>query len=475
MRKNLLFGLLGILVAACSTSEKGESPLDPTPPDTKPFIRFSSNINPLARATTTGFELNDEIGVFAFQNANGFTDNAYAKNIRYAFDGKYFASNAGISYPSSTGGLAFYAVYPYNAATASQFSFSVKTDQSQSKAYTQSDLMTASLGMTTADSPELVFDHRLSNVIINVEYSKAPLGTVVASCNAKSNASVNLSTNTFTSTGNVTTIKATSNGTNSYKVILPPQTITNGTKFVNLQLDGVNYVWTVDRNLIFKSGMQYTYDLSVDNQTRSISFTSRINPWTNDIQNVVPQNILDKMRPYMTFYEGTNPPLVDGSYLIDQMATVYCEDAGRGGFNPGEIVVSKRIKFSNQSNTNLTLDYEDRTVNGTSSSVGKGAFISGSGTNFTAYFNTEGVSQGIATRTALVVSGTKTSSGISNIRYAFVMVAKGNDPEEKLMDVGVFRIFKDQDGLAANTSWTNSRSVDAGSEWLDCLSNRKAH
>lgn len=38
------------------------------------------------------------------------------------------------------------------------------------------------------------------------------------------------------------------------------------------------------------------------------------------------------------------------------------------------------------------------------------------------------------------------------------MVEKGDDPNNELMKEGVFRVFKDQDGLSINTSWP-SRSI----------------
>lgn len=67
--------------------------------------------------------------------------------------------------------------------------------------------------------------------------------------------------------------------------------------------------------------------------------------------------------------------------------------------------------------------------------------------------DTEGTSSGIYTKTALVISGTKTNTGIKGIRYAFVMVEKGDDPDTKLMDEGVFRVFEDGDGLALIATW----------------------
>lgn len=158
-----------------------------------------------------------------------------------------------------------------------------------------------------------------------------------------------------------------------------------------------------------------------------------------------------------------NPPNVEGVYLVDPFVTVYCEDEGTGGYEPGDLVASNYIKLSNQNFTNNTLDYENMSVSGNSHSTGEGAFISGSGNNFTAFFNTIGESSDIYTKTALVISGTKSASGIQNLQYAFIMVEKGYDPNEVLMKEGVFRVFKDQDGLSINTSWP-SRSISIPSK-----------
>ena len=132
--------------------------------------------------------------------------------------------------------------------------------------------------------------------------------------------------------------------------------------------------------------------------------------------------------------------------------TVFCEDQGVGGYEPGHVVMDTYIRFYNQNTSNNTLDYEDKS--GNSGGEGKGAFISGYGNNFSAFFNTKGISEeGISYKTALIISGTKTSSGIQNLYYAFIMVEKGADPTNELMDVGVFRIFKDEDGMAKNSVW----------------------
>ncbi len=79
--------------------------------------------------------------------------------------------------------------------------------------------------------------------------------------------------------------------------------------------------------------------------------------------------------------------------------------------------------------------------------------VSGSNDDFTAYFISTGTNSGISFKTATVISGTKTSSGIKNYLNAFILLEKGADPNGKLMGVNEFRIFKDNNNLASNTTW----------------------
>jgi hypothetical protein len=58
---------------------------------------------------------------------------------------------------------------------------------------------------------------------------------------------------------------------------------------------------------------------------------------------------------------------------------------------------------------------------------------------------------------ATIASGTMTEEGIKNCYHAILMVEK-NDPNNKLMKVGTYRIFNDGDGLAIPTTWS-SRSM----------------
>ncbi|MBR2205172.1 MAG: hypothetical protein IJ898_02290 [Prevotella sp.] len=182
------------------------------------------------------------------------------------------------------------------------------------------------------------------------------------------------------------------------------------------------------------------------------------------IEHVVPIEILDPMKPYIPIYDGENPPDIQGTYVIDPMEIVYDKTGNyEPGYNKFSIVY---FNISNQNFTTNTLDYQEKEIgngNMMSESEGKGAFISGEGNNFSVYFNTTGVTHlenyDVNTTDALVISGTKTSDGIRDLRYAFVIVKKSDDPENRIMNVGDFRVFKDGDNWAEATRWPSGTRI----------------
>ena len=233
------------------------------------------------------------------------------------------------------------------------------------------------------------------------------------------------------------------------------------------------YYWACDKVPNKDNG----YSLYIKNEGPSLSYYYRyygfaVRPVIREkdeeddprMEEVLPEIIRDKFRDHMPIYSGTNPPNIEGSYLVAPYTVVYCED---GNWEPGKVIESYKIKFFNQSSSDNTIDmikYNTEDVN--DYSKGKGVFISGDGNNFTAYFDADGYSSGIFTRKSIVISGTKTAEGIKDLNYGFVMVEKGNDPNKKLMKTGVYRAFKDGDGLSVPTTWefnNNSRQDNRNS------------
>jgi hypothetical protein len=173
-------------------------------------------------------------------------------------------------------------------------------------------------------------------------------------------------------------------------------------------------------------------------------------------KDIISEKIQNNIEKNMPIYEGKTPPVVDGVYLISPMVAVYASDSEH---LPDEFD-DFTIKFSDQDKRN-SLKYEGKYY---ANSVAEGSdevTIIGKGKNFTAYFTTTGLSEGISIKKAVVISGTLTSSGIKNLYYSFVVLEKGYDPNKELMNVGEYRIFTDSDGLAENTTWNKSTKINS--------------
>jgi hypothetical protein len=170
----------------------------------------------------------------------------------------------------------------------------------------------------------------------------------------------------------------------------------------------------------------------------------------------IPDSIQEKMENYITIYEGTTPPVITGTYVISPEKLVYAA----ADDNTPSAFADDYIRFSNQNTATNRAVYDSKQ----SASVyhSDDVLIIGSGNQFSAYFVSTGTSDGIYVKETTVISGTKTASGISGLRYAFVMVETGADPDNKVMNAGKFRVFKDGDGLAANAVWPTALLLKRG-------------
>ncbi|NDV80525.1 fimbrillin family protein [Bacteroides sp. 51] len=466
MKKKLFLGML----ASFALFSCGGSDDDPKVEETQVPIYFSSqvNIREKSRATDAGFESNDQIGVY-ITKWNGSTQTSLKSSGNYVDNKLYTYSSSGFSasplayYPEDGSKIDVYAYYPYSELSSStNVSFTVKPDQSTQSGYTKSDLMTSTVsGRSTSTSAiPLTFNHALAKVIINLDSKTVPAGTksitlenIYTSCN------YNLSSGECSTKGSKSQIVLKADGTNRFIGVLPPQTFNSGQLLATISINGEPYTWKPTSNVSFASNTETEYTLEFENGD-AVAFTATINPWGKPkINEVVPTEMQEKIKDYMPIYNGSTPPNVMGTYLCSPNYMIHSSIPGET--NDDYDFADRLFRFSNQNFTNNTLDYDSKQgADGQSS--GKGYFISGSGDNFTVFFNTTGTSYGISIKMATVISGTKTSQGIKNYRYAFLMLEKGPDPENKLVEVGTFRIFKDENELASNSTWTNTRSLDWG-------------
>lgn len=188
------------------------------------------------------------------------------------------------------------------------------------------------------------------------------------------------------------------------------------------------------------------------------------------IDHVIPPEYKEPMEPYITIYEGANPPNIEGVYFLTPVK-IYHDSTY--GYDVGTKFNDMYIRFFNQDMINNTLDYQEK--QGKSEGKGTGCFISGEGDKFTVYFDIDETYYGSRTinlKKALVISGILTESGIQNCEYAFVVTYKSDDPDKELINPGDFRVFKDGDGLSTYTSWPSSVRTRGSATYLPSMIER---
>jgi len=167
---------------------------------------------------------------------------------------------------------------------------------------------------------------------------------------------------------------------------------------------------------------------------------------------VIPQHIQDSLidRGFV-INEGVNPPTVKGKFLLSPMDGKYASD---GYYNPvfrklyvgfsGQMPRGKVNYIQGQSDTIFLNESQINDVVGNA----ERARIIGEDSSFTLYcIQTIQVDKSSWSKTASVVSGTLTKSGIKDCQYAEYIIEK-NDESGRISELGTFRYWNDGDGLA---------------------------
>lgn len=460
MKKIFMFAVCAMILTACTTKEEEVSPASQD-------VRFYPT---MTRATETQFQEGDKISISAVHPSAGTELKAsgnYADNVKYVYRGGWFVAESASEAIklNDDAGLAYYGVYPQQYSLATNGTFKVQTDQRTRANITASDLCTVYRPVSNDREVYLKFWHRLSRICVNIEGVPDGKTVTMRLTNIYNEAFFDLNANTYSTAPGAIMSEirmGEMNGSNrDFEAILPPQAFTLGTNLI-VTIGGTSYnVRTSRPTETFRSGMEYDYKLRYNGGIIEFVFRGYIHPWnTGELSEVVGgREMENNLREWMPIYDGNTPPNIEGCYFVDPYEAVYCQDYGNGGYAPGKIVNSIYCQFLNQNSITGKIDFNSVSVTGSETAEGRGAFINGSGNNFTAFFNTNGIEYGISTKRAVVISGTKTSDGIKDLYYAFVMVEKGDDPNHQLMNEGVFRVFRDKDFLAVNATWPGEGGI----------------
>lgn len=167
------------------------------------------------------------------------------------------------------------------------------------------------------------------------------------------------------------------------------------------------------------------------------------------IEKVIPADLREKIEAYIPIYDGVNPPNIEGTFYIDPQILVA---SSREDDAIGSHYSSEYDRFYDQDMTKNVISLVRVQGGGSEWAKGDGAFISGYGDNFTVYFDAEGANGDATFKTAYIISGTLTDGGISKIYTGFILKEK-NDPNGRLVEVGTFRFFSDEDGMSVKADW----------------------
>ena len=266
--------LCGLALGACTNE------IEVVDNETFKYVSFSVADFSGSRATDTKFDSNDQIGVFA-QIDDGSVgpgtigSQNYATNVPYEYveNSSFVPMSKGIELPENGSKLYYYAIYPYFSKASATFTFAVWNDQTTYNRYTSSDLMIAYTTVSSAaEEVSLTFTHCLSKAVVSFNGFSGQVYNFSLK-NVYLQTDVDLNDKTLASSGKIGDIKLYNNGTNSFKAIVPPQTILEGTKFGEMETTEGNYTVVASGDIYLKPGIESEITIvSNDNSRGGIIF-----------------------------------------------------------------------------------------------------------------------------------------------------------------------------------------------------------
>lgn len=165
-----------------------------------------------------------------------------------------------------------------------------------------------------------------------------------------------------------------------------------------------------------------------------------------EINQLIPEKMLDEISQHMPIYEGNTPPKIEGNYIISPCELLYCSNQPDLEYTFDDYT----FKFYNQKKIN---NYQTITFVGDNSLMRIDScdytYIMGKENHFTAYYSIkENHFSGIKYKAAVLISGTKIPQGIADMYLAILILKKSNSMNDDfMMPEKSFRIIYDKDNL----------------------------
>lgn len=283
---------LATLLAACSN----DSDVFNTPDYADTPIGLNVNVSPMA--TRAGYEqgalTEGSFGLYLTTQDTEGDERYNCTNREVRYDNGWAIQGEQLLWKSNDATVTYYAYLPYTGivSDATNYAFTVQTDQSTEDNVKASDLLcTGQQPATPGTALDITFKHALSKLNVTLkkgselEDGQNLTFTSVTLSNCATTTTVNLTDGTTGNTTNsgqtITLYAATAN--EKYECILVPQTFAQSLKVEITDNNGKVYTFKSDNELTFSSGKQYTLNLTVG-RDKVTTGTISAESWDNEQQ-----------------------------------------------------------------------------------------------------------------------------------------------------------------------------------------------
>lgn len=271
-------GLALILLTAGACSQDNDTAVE-TPKDAKstPMTFVVNHPAQQTRATETGFETGDRIGLYVGEADTPLEIGGnLVNNEALTYNGSAWTATRTLYWDNGT--FNAYAYYPYSEAVSSieDYPFSVSTDQSAGDYETSDFLYARTLGVSASESPvQLTFRHIMSKLTIRLIKGEdfegeMPTDAEVYIHNTVPESTIDLSAGIATVYGKGTrkTIRAHQASDFVYSAIVVPQRISNRMPLVEIIMKGVSYLY--ESTFLLKPGTEHLVSLIISDNPEKV-------------------------------------------------------------------------------------------------------------------------------------------------------------------------------------------------------------
>ena len=280
---------LATLLAACSN----DSDVLNTPDYADTPIGLNVNVGPMA--TRAGYEqgalTEGSFGLYLTTQDTEGDERYNCTNREVKYDSGWTIQGGQLLWKSNDATVTYYAYLPYTGTVsdATNYAFTVQTDQSTEDNVKASDLLcTGQQPATPGTALDITFKHALSKLNVTLkkgsELDEGVTFKSVKLSNCATATTVNLTdgtTDTATKSQTITLYAATEN--EQYECILVPQTFNQTLKVEITDNNGKVYTFTSNKELTFASGEEYTLNLTVG-RDKVTTGTISADPWGEEQQ-----------------------------------------------------------------------------------------------------------------------------------------------------------------------------------------------